>query len=225
MEEYYSIFKEIKEISKKLGERLTDLLCIHEMYYVYCEEYHTKPGLVISDDWFVKKAPSSLMSVCYLTESMSEDVFNEYFKDSVASLKVLVSSGVLDRLKNLSRITDQSRETFLDKLKELFEIRKSRMYEFGSIENEDYLLPNERMDLALRCPDPIDKIVDLQLILIQKVAHYVYHSNSFVKLEDDLRVIFETNDQYDFFIEMLHGVEVMMENFINEMDKENTDEE
>lgn len=223
MRNYYHDFRKISDLLVEVNKKLSDMLCIHDMYYVYCEEYHTKPPFIISNEWLIDKMPYTIGAVMNIANKTSEEEFDEYFKDSQMSLKVIDTERIINRLESLKKISDECNELAI--LKESFNIRKEKAYEFGKIEEEDMLLPNERVLLAMKAPDPIQKIIDLQIMLIQKIVFYAFHTNANLESNKhgDFYAIFDNDNQCEEFKRQIKIITDSMDKFIECMN--NTDEE
>ena len=195
MKETYDKIKKILELTDELSSMILSSLCFHETYRVFCEEYHTKPPYILGKKWLKNSQPYNLRIVCELVLLYDRDKFAEMIYDEKA--KELADS-VLKKMEIVKNMCGDINAFFMLNVKNSFDERTAHGFDFGMLEAEIEMEPNERLALALRVPDPINKFVDIQRQMIGYITEYMFTDKDTIKVQcDDSNV--KLIDFYRFF--------------------------
>lgn len=195
MKEMYKKVKKIIELTEELSSMLLSSLCFHETYRVFCEEYHMKPPYILGRNWLRGTQPYNLRMLCELVLLYDCDRFAEIFYDDKA--KELADS-VLKKMEAVKNMCEDTNAFFMLSVKNGFDARAAHNFDFGMLESELEMEPNERLALALRVPDPINKFVDIQRQMIGYITEYMFTDKDTIKVQcDDSNV--KLIDFYRFF--------------------------
>ena len=195
MKEMYDNIKKIISLTEELSPMILSSLCFHETYRVFCDEYHVKPPYLLGKNWLKQSQPYKLRFLSEIVSLYEYDKFAEMFDDIDA--KVLAKS-VLEKMEVVKSMCEHTNAFFMLSVKNGLNERASHGFDFGMLEAELEMEPNERLALALRVPDPINKFVDIQRQMIGYITEYMFTDKPTIKVKcEDSNV--KLIDFYRFF--------------------------
>lgn len=182
MKEIYEKVKKVVELIDELSPKILSVLCFHETYRVFCEEYHTKPPYILGKNWLNEYRPPKLRLICDLVILYSYDTINEAFGEISAKCYL---DQIIEKMEFVKNMCDKPNEFFMLSIKNGLDERATHKFDFGMLEAEIETEPGERLAMALRVPDPINKLVDTQKQMISYITEFMFTDKETMKIQTE----------------------------------------
>lgn len=194
---------EMIRLIDEVAPMITKSLGFRDVYRVYCEEYHTKPPYLLGSKWLSTAKPANIRFLYDLVEDQDYDAFidkvSKFSSEGSNKIDENEIKTIIEKLMVVKTMCEKTDGFWMNKVIHRLEERAEYNFDFGMLEAEDEMEPADRLLLAMRAPDPIGKIVDLQRRYISIITDYIYTEKKRIDVYKDYIKPYkdDSQDHYD----------------------------